>query len=77
MANIYRKEEDNEAAIECYRRALALDYGQIQWRYTMARLLACYKLDFKLHVPTAEKPIWLAITGPEGTKSFLTSILDL
>ncbi|MCP4263603.1 MAG: hypothetical protein GY774_39765 [Planctomycetes bacterium] len=40
MANIYRKEYDNEAAIEYYRRALALDYGQIHWRYAMARLLA-------------------------------------
>jgi tetratricopeptide (TPR) repeat protein len=40
MANIYRKEKDNEAAIEHYRRALALDYGQIHWRFALARLLA-------------------------------------
>ena len=40
MANIYRKEKDNEAAIEHYRRALALDYGQMHWRFTLARLLA-------------------------------------
>ena len=40
LANIYRREQDNEAAIEHYRRALALDYGQVQWRYTLARLLA-------------------------------------
>jgi len=40
LANIYRKEKDNEAAIEHYRRALALDYGQVYWRFALARLLA-------------------------------------
>lgn len=39
LANIYSKRQDNEAAIECYRRALALDYGQVGWRLDMARLL--------------------------------------
>lgn len=39
LANIYRKQQDNNAAIEYYRRALALDYGQIGWRLDMARLL--------------------------------------
>jgi tetratricopeptide (TPR) repeat protein len=40
LANICRKEKDNEAGIDYYRRALALDYGQIQWRFSLARLLA-------------------------------------
>jgi len=40
LGNIYRKEKDYDAAIECYYRALALDYGQVQWRFTLARLLA-------------------------------------
>jgi len=40
LANIFRKGQDNEAAIEHYRRALYLEYGQIQWRYALARLLA-------------------------------------
>lgn len=40
LANIYRKENDNEKAIKYYRRALALDYGQVNWRLTLARLLA-------------------------------------
>ena len=40
LANICRKENDNEAAIEYYRRALALNYGQVQWRFALARLLA-------------------------------------
>ena len=40
VANIYGREGDNEAAIEHYRRALALDYGQVQWRLNLARLLA-------------------------------------
>jgi len=40
VANIYRKEGDNEAAIEYYHRALALDYGQVDWRFVLARLLA-------------------------------------
>jgi len=40
LANVYRRENDNDKAIECYRRALALDYGQVYWRFTLARLLA-------------------------------------
>jgi len=40
MANIYAKTGDTEAAIEHYRRALALDYSQIRWRLDLARLLA-------------------------------------
>ena len=40
LANIYKKENDNEAAIENYRRALALDYGQVRWRFSLAKLLA-------------------------------------
>jgi tetratricopeptide (TPR) repeat protein len=40
MAGIYGREGDNEAAIEHYRRALALDYSKVQWRFNLARLLA-------------------------------------
>ena len=40
LANIYRSEEDNEAAIEHYRRAVELDDSQVQWRFVLARLLA-------------------------------------
>ena len=40
LANIYRKDKDNEAAIEYYYRALALDYSQVNWRFTLAKLLA-------------------------------------
>lgn len=40
LGNIYRRENNNEVAIEHYRRALALDYGQINWRLTLAGLLA-------------------------------------
>lgn len=40
LANICVTEKDYEAAIENYRRALSLDYGQVQWRLTLATLLA-------------------------------------
>jgi len=40
LGNIYRRENDNETAIEYYQRALALDYGQVYWRFALARLLA-------------------------------------
>jgi len=50
LANIYRREKDNEAAIDYYRRALALDYGQVQWRFALARLLAdTYKIPEAIH----------------------------
>ncbi len=40
LGGIYKKQQDDEAAIECYRRALSLDYGQVHWRLELARLLA-------------------------------------
>ncbi len=40
LGNIYRQQQNNEAAIEHYRRALAVDYSQVHWRLTLARLLA-------------------------------------
>ena len=40
LANICARENDYEAAIENYRRALGLDYSQVQWRFTLATLLA-------------------------------------
>jgi len=40
LGNIYRKQQDNEAAIKCYRRALTLNYSQVHWRLELARMLA-------------------------------------
>lgn len=39
LANFYRREKNNQAAIELYRRALVLDYAQVQWRFALAGLL--------------------------------------
>lgn len=40
LGDIYRKRQDIDAAIKCYRRALTLDYGQVYWRLELARMLA-------------------------------------
>jgi tetratricopeptide (TPR) repeat protein len=40
LACICVKENDKETAIENYRHALTLDYGQVDWRFSLARLLA-------------------------------------
>jgi len=40
LANVYSKQKKNELAIEYYRRALALNYGQVHWRLNLAGLLA-------------------------------------
>ncbi|MHC4626373.1 MAG: O-antigen ligase family protein [Planctomycetota bacterium] len=40
LANISRREKDNQAAIDYYRRALALDHDHVQWRFELAKLLA-------------------------------------
>ncbi len=40
LGNIYRKENANADAIDCYRRALVLDYSQVYWRLNLAKLLA-------------------------------------
>jgi tetratricopeptide (TPR) repeat protein len=39
LGSIYSSEGNHEAAAECYRRALAREYGQIQWRLELAKLL--------------------------------------
>ena len=39
LGNIYRRQNENVDAIDCYRRALDLDYGQVYWRLNLARLL--------------------------------------
>jgi O-antigen ligase/tetratricopeptide (TPR) repeat protein len=40
LASICRADGNKERAIELYRRALAKEYGQVQWRLTLATLLA-------------------------------------
>jgi tetratricopeptide (TPR) repeat protein len=39
LARIYQKDNDPNAAIEYYGKALVRDYGQVSWRYAMACLL--------------------------------------
>lgn len=40
LASVYSSQQANEKAIEYYQLALGLDYGQVHWRYELARLLA-------------------------------------
>ncbi len=40
LADICNRQQNDEAAIENYHRALALDYGQVTWRLELAKLLA-------------------------------------
>lgn len=39
LGNIYSKQGNNETAAECYRQALAREYGQVYWRLELAKLL--------------------------------------
>ncbi len=39
LGNIYSKQQNNKAAIECYRHALAREYSQVYWRLELAKLL--------------------------------------
>jgi len=40
MANVCGVEKDDKAAVDYYKRALALNYGQVYWRLALAKLLA-------------------------------------
>lgn len=40
LANLYRKQHKNDLAIECYKNALKVNYGNLSLRLTLARLLA-------------------------------------
>lgn len=39
LGSIYSRQENSKAAAECYRQALARDYGQVQWRLELAKIL--------------------------------------
>lgn len=39
LAGIHSRQGNNQAALECYRQALAREYGQIQWRLELAAIL--------------------------------------
>jgi len=39
LAGLYRKHKSNKEAVRCYRSALALDYSQVNWRFSLAQLL--------------------------------------
>jgi tetratricopeptide (TPR) repeat protein len=39
VANIYQKNKDYDTAIDLYYQALVLDYGQVNWRLQLAKLL--------------------------------------
>jgi len=40
LGYVYYREKNVGQAVECLRRAVALDYGQVNWRLTLARALA-------------------------------------
>jgi Flp pilus assembly protein TadD len=40
LARLHTSEKDYAGAVELYRRALAARYGNVEWRYALARALA-------------------------------------
>jgi tetratricopeptide (TPR) repeat protein len=40
LAGVQRRHQNSEKAIEYYRKALAMDYGQVRWRLSLAQLLS-------------------------------------
>ena len=69
------------------RRDLAAGYAyrfpsETTWVAELAKLIAverecCPFLQFNLRVEPADGPIWLELTGPEGTKDFLGSLFGV
>jgi tetratricopeptide (TPR) repeat protein len=39
LAGIYNEQGNNQAALECYRQALAREYDQVQWRLELTKIL--------------------------------------
>jgi len=72
LGSIYSREGNHEAAAECYRRALAREYGQIHWRLELVKLLA--KTD-RISEAMAEAKICLQLR-PQ-LKSAKTLVEDL
>jgi tetratricopeptide (TPR) repeat protein len=64
LARIYARQHKKYAAIECYRRALALDYSQVHWRIELAKLLAETQ-----QIPEAVKEIKICLRLRPGLKT--------
>lgn len=70
---VVKREELNDGFAYCFP-------SEIEWIGELAQFIAferecCPFLQFALRIEPANGPIWLELTGPEGTKEFLTSIL--
>ena len=74
LGSIYSSEGDDEAAAECYRQALAREYGQIQWRLELATLLA--RMD-KLPEAMVEAKICLQLRPQHETAKKLIEDLSV
>jgi hypothetical protein len=53
----------------------------VGWLAALAELITleracCPFLQFNLRLEPADGPIWLELTGPDGTKAFLESLFD-
>lgn len=56
--------------------------SDVSWLATLANLITleracCPFMRFNLRLEPAEGPIWLELTGPPGTKEFLSSIFEV
>jgi len=63
LARIYSRQHKKYAAIEYYRRALALDYSQVHWRIELVKLLAETQ-----QIPEAIKEIKICLRLRPGLK---------
>ena len=72
IGSVYKKQQNNKAAIEYYRRALALDYGQVNWRLTLARLLADTG-----HIPEAMHEARICLRLRPQSKAAVKLVADL
>jgi hypothetical protein len=78
LAELLRRAEAHDATDDGHRLRFCADDGILE---TIARVVdaerrCCRFLQFRITVEPDGGPIWLDLTGPPGTREYLTALLD-
>jgi len=79
LERVFARAHESRPVADGYAIRFAADDAALAELLQLIRLerQCCAFMKFRLTVEPADGPVWLELTGPEGTKSFLESTLGL
>ena len=79
LERVFARVQESRPLVDGYAVRFAADDTALAELLQLIRLerQCCAFLRFRLTIEPAGGPIWLELTGPEGTKSYLESTLGL